>query len=92
MTTFTDFEDELSKVHAYIAQLKAHQLQAQTPLPPMTEQEIIKLGLDVIDKMSKYPFMMRFIVMAIISNGDEHTMRAVQKWLETVSPGKPNYL
>lgn len=84
------FMSELHDVSELIEAYKAEQLQAQPPLPPMTQNEIIQLGLDVIQKMEKYPFAMRCTVMMLISHGDERTMRAVQKWLESVSPGEPN--
>lgn len=85
-----EFMAELRELSEHIEAYKAKQLEAQPPLPAMTPDEIIQLGLDVIEKMAKYPFALRATIMMLISHGDERTMRAVKKWLETVSPGKPN--
>lgn len=90
MKSEQEFMTELHEVSERIEAYKRQQLQAQAPLPPMTQDKIIQLGMDVIEKMGKYPFALRATVMMLISHGDERTMRAVQKWLETLKPGKPN--
>jgi len=84
----TPFERKLSTLHDEIERYKAQQLEPQKPLPPMSEDEIVQLGFDVVLKMEKFPVMLRGAVMMMLASGDERTMRAVQHWLQTVNPDR----
>lgn len=85
----TPFERKVADLHDEIERYKAQQLDPQKPLPPMAEDEIIQLCMDVALKMDKFPVMLRGAVMMMLASGDERTMRAVQHWLQTVKPCKP---
>lgn len=72
--------EELEKIKN---DLKERDLNNTERLPKLTEDEIIQLGLDVIEKCDKFPWMIRFSIFHLME-ADERAMYAVKKWLETV--------